>query len=358
MYLHLCIVNKQKHILVAPLNWGLGHATRCMPIIHALLANDYKVTLASDGQALALLNKEFPAIPSVKLPSYKITYAEKGGNFKQKMLLSLPQITRAIKKEHTLVKSLIDTLKIDGIISDNRLGLYSDKVPTVIISHQLNVLSGKTTWISTKMHRLFIERFNECWVPDTNSLNNLSGHLGHPKSLLKIPTKYIGVLSRMTATETVHTYKVIAVISGPEPQRTILQSLLIKELRKLPGKVLLVEGKVSKEQETRQKGNITIINYLTSIELEKAINQSEFVIARSGYTTIMDLAHLQKKAFFIPTPGQSEQEYLAQRLKKLGVAPYSFQESFKIKNIAKVKVYKGFNEEFSTENLNNFFGLF
>jgi len=351
-------VNKQKHILVAPLNWGLGHATRCIPIIRALLANDYKVTLASDGQALALLEKEFPALPLIELPSYKITYSEKGSNFKQKIVRNIPQIINAIKKENKVVNKLIDSLKIDGVISDNRLGLYSSKVPTVIISHQLNVLSGRTTWISTRMHRHFIQRFNECWVPDSNGSINLSGRLGHPEKKLKIPTKYLGVLSRMTISKEILTYKAIAIISGPEPQRSLLQTALCKQLRKFSGKVLLVEGKISDEQETTQKGNLTIVNYLTSSDLEKAINQSEFVISRSGYTTVMDLARLQKKAFFIPTPGQSEQEYLANRLKQLCIAPFSSQEDFRVKDLAKVKVYKGFNDEFTTENLNDFFSLF
>ncbi len=351
-------MNSKKHILVAPLNWGLGHATRCIPIIHALLKENYKVTIASDGQALELLIKEFPSLPFVKLPSYNIIYAKKQKDFKNQMMRSIPQILRAIKEERSILDSLIETLEIDGVISDNRLGVYSSRVPSIFISHQLTVLSGKSTWLTTLMHRYYIEKFDECWVPDVFGDHNLSGILGHPLKSLKIPTRYIGVLSRMEADTLHYNYKAIAVLSGPEPQRTLLREVLYRELRKLPGKVLLVEGVISKNQEKTVRGNITIVNYLTSSQLEKAINESEFVIARSGYTTVMDLAKLNKKAFFIPTPGQPEQEYLAMRLKKLGIAPFVTQDAFKIKDLARMKIYRGFSSKFPKEDLNTFFSFF
>ncbi|TVZ52932.1 uncharacterized protein (TIGR00661 family) [Dokdonia sp. Hel_I_53] len=358
MLSHLCQVNYRKHILIAPLNWGLGHATRCIPIIRSLVSENYKVTIASDGQALDLLKKEFPSVPFIKLPSYRITYAIKSADFKKKMLRNIPQILRAIKEERKKLNSLIESLEIDAVISDNRLGMYTSKVPAILISHQLNVLSGRTTWFTTWIHRFYIQKFDECWVPDILGDTNLSGVLGHPKKPLNIPTKYIGILSRMESATVPYKYKVIAVLSGPEPQRSLLRELLYSELRKLPGKALLVEGVISRSQESSVKGNVTIINYLTSTQLEKAINASEFVIARSGYTTVMDLARLQKKVFFIPTPGQPEQEYLAMRLKKLCIAPYSTQETFKIKDLAGLKVYKGFSTNYQSGNFSNFFSFF
>lgn len=349
----------KKHILIAPLNWGLGHATRCIPIIRALLKNNYKVTIASDGEALSLLNKEFPSLESITLPSYNITYPENDVHFKRHMLTMAPQILKAIRAEHKLLKKLINELHLDGVISDNRLGLYTSKIPTAYITHQITVLSDTTTWLSSLLHRYYIHKFNECWVPDIKGKKSLSGILGHPERKLRIPTKYIGVLSRMKSLEEPIIYKIIAIISGPEPQRSQLQLRLTQELQKLNGSVLLVEGKLEAEQHTTIKGNITTVNYLTSSDLEKAIAQSKFVITRSGYTSIMDLCFLNKSAFFIPTPGQFEQEYLAHRIEKQRIAPFAIQDMFKVKNLSKLAIYKGFNNDYSsTIDLSDFFCLF
>ncbi len=357
--LDICIVNYKKHILVAPLNWGLGHATRCIPIIHTLLSQQYKVTIASDGQALKLLTKEFPELATVTLPSYNIEYSEKGSHFKRKLIADLPSIRRTIKEEHRDLEELIYKLGIDGVISDNRLGLYTKKVPCVIISHQLQVLSGKTTWFSSAAHRMYLQRFNECWVPDVAGDINLSGVLGHPQKKLSIPTKYIGPLSRMKSSEEEIIYDYIAVLSGPEPQRTMLEGIIITLFKKASVKLLIVQGKVSTEEQVDKIGaNIKVVNFLTTAALEKAINQSRYVIARSGYTTIMDLAVMKKKVFFIPTPGQTEQEYLAELLKSKKIAPYCTQDSFKSKELPRLKVYPGFEQGIPSYNLTQFFGLF
>lgn len=315
--------------------------------------------MGSDGQSLSLLQKEFPELDTITLPSYNITYPEKGSLFKIHILKMIPQILKTIRAEHILLKKRIRELHLDGIISDNRLGLYTSKIPTAYITHQITVLSGKTTWLSSILHRHYINKFNECWVPDTKEEKSLSGVLGHPKRHLKIPTRYLGVLSRMKSQEETIIYKAIAIISGPEPQRSQLQSKLIKELQKLNEDVLLIEGKIDDKQHKTIKENITIVNYLTSFELEKAIAQSEIIITRSGYTSIMDLSHLNKKAFFIPTPGQYEQEYLAQYLKDQLIAPFSKQEDFKIENLSEINSYKGFDVDYKSKiDLCDFFCLF
>ena len=352
-------MNYKKHILVAPLNWGLGHATRCIPIIHALLSQQFKVTIASDGQALKLLAKEFPALATVALPSYNIEYSEKGTHFKRKLIADLPSIRRTIKEEHRVLERLIHELRIDGVISDNRLGLYTRSVPCVIISHQLQVLSGNTTWLSSAVHRMYLQKFDECWVPDVAGDINLSGVLGHPQKKLSIPTKYIGPLSRMKSSEESIIYEYIAVLSGPEPQRSMLEDIIIERFRKSSAKLLIVQGKVSSELEVKKIGpHIQVVNFLTSAALEKAINQSNYVIARSGYTTIMDLAVMRKKVFFIPTPGQSEQEYLAELLKTKKISPYCTQDNFKSKELPRLKVYPGFEQGLPSYDLTQFFGLF
>ena len=188
--------SKQKTILIAPLNWGLGHATRCIPIIKALLENNYTPIIASDGIALALLKKEFPAVQTLELPSYQIEYAKNGANFKWKLIQNGPKMVRAILEEKKIIKNWIEKHAIDGIISDNRLGVISKKVPSVFITHQLNVMTGNTTWITTKAHQYIIKKYTECWVPDLAGTLNLTGKLGHINDP-NIKIKYIGPISRL-----------------------------------------------------------------------------------------------------------------------------------------------------------------
>ena len=329
-----------KNILVAPLNWGLGHATRCIPIIQELEKNGFTPILASDGVALLLLQKEFPHLQCLKLPSYKIEYVENGANFKWKLLKNSPKIIQAILSEKKIVKKYVAKYTLDGIISDNRLGVYNKKVPSVIITHQLTVLSGRTTWISSKLHQFFIKKFEECWVPDLEKLPNLTGKLGHLKKN-SLNLRYLGPLSRLEKKELPIKYDLMVILSGPEPQRTYLEKKLKQELRLFAGKVIFIKGVVEAEQKKEQDGNITYYNFMTSTEIETAYNESEIVLCRSGYTTIMDLVKLEKKAFFIPTPGQFEQEYLAKKMERNGFVPYAKQDNFKIEDLEDVKLYQG-----------------
>ncbi|MDT0606666.1 glycosyltransferase [Croceitalea rosinachiae] len=337
-------MTKPKRILVAPLNWGLGHATRCIPILNALLENGHTPYIASDGVALALLQKEFPNIECFKLPSYKITYAENGKNFKIKMIWDSPKVLKAMAKEKKKIKQLVKELKLDGIISDNRLGVYSKKIPCVFITHQLNVLSGNTTWFSSKMHQEIIKKYSACWVPDVKEKPNLTGKLGHLKKS-KLNIVYLGPLSRFERNGSTFKNDLMVLLSGPEPQRTILEEKLLKELQNYRGTVLFVKGKIEDKKVQKEvalpNGKITICNFMQSSALENAINSSKLVLCRSGYTTVMDLAKLEKKAFFIPTPGQYEQEYLARRLDKQGVVPFKNQEEFELDDLMHVENYQG-----------------
>ena len=218
----------KKKILIAPLNWGLGHATRCIPIIKALEENGFEPIIASDGVALALLKKEFPKLISIELPAYNIQYAENGKNFKWKLVAQLPKMVIAIKKEKAKIRKIVENYEIEGIISDNRLGVYSSRVPSVFITHQLNVLSGKTSWLTTKLHLRYVSKFNTCWVPDVAGVENLSGKLGHIEKSNK-QIKYIGPLSRIEKKSLPIKYDLLVLLSGPEPQRTLLEKRLIKE---------------------------------------------------------------------------------------------------------------------------------
>jgi uncharacterized protein (TIGR00661 family) len=343
-----------KNILIAPLNWGLGHATRCIPIIKALQDNNHVPIIASDGIALALLRKEFPYIKMLELPSYQIKYAKEGKYFKWKLIMSLPRIMKAVWKEKKMIQQWITDFDIDGIISDNRLGVYSKKVPSVYITHQLNVMTGNTTWISSRMHQFFIKKFTVCWVPDFERKTNLAGNLSHSKNK-KLNVKYIGPLSRMKNKVATPNYELLVVLSGPEPQRTLLEERLKIELVSYPHNTMFIRGLVEKEQKKEQKNNITFYNFMNSKQLEQVFNESSLVLCRSGYTTIMDLATLEKKAFFIPTPGQYEQLYLAEKLEREGIAPFALQDEFKIENLTTIKNYKGLT---SIQNKQNWEALF
>ncbi len=346
-----------KTILVAPLNWGLGHATRCIPIIKALQDNNHIPIIASDGIALDLLKKEFPYLKFLELPSYEIEYAKNAKNFKWKLLKNCPRMIEAILEEKRLVKKWISKYEIDGIISDNRLGIYNKNVPSVFITHQLNVLTGNTTWLSSLLHQNIIKKYTECWIPDNSGNPNLAGELSHLKRP-EFNIRYIGPLSRMHLKKVDTKYDLMILLSGPEPQRSLLEEKLKKEIQLYKGKVLFVKGIIEKEQKKEHLENATFYNFMNSRQLEQALNESEIILCRSGYTSIMDLAKLNKKAFFIPTPGQYEQEYLAQKLKKEGLVPFSEQDFFTIENLEELVHYKGLSEIKSNINWTALFEVF
>ncbi|AXT18354.1 glycosyltransferase [Flavobacteriaceae bacterium AU392] len=330
----------KKRILIAPLNWGLGHATRCIPIINELIAHHFEPIIASDGKALLLLKKEFPNLTTIELPSYHIKYPKNGSLFRIKLLFRSLKILKAVYKEQKKTDTIIASYRIDGIISDNRLGVFSKVIPSVYITHQLHVLSGFTTFLSSKLHHFFIKKFDQCWIPDNNEKLSLSGKLGH-LNYPKFNLKYIGVLSRFKEIQTSNKYNLFVMLSGPEPQRSIFEKLLLNKLKDYKGKVLFVKGKIENEQKTTIKNNITIVNFMQSDALQLAINQSDLILCRSGYTSVMDLVKLGKKAFFIPTPGQFEQEYLAKRLEQLNFAPMCKQSHFNLKQLNRISNYKG-----------------
>lgn len=346
-----------RNILVAPLNWGLGHAARCIPIIRQLSAHGFTPILASDGDALELLRKEFPELQILELPSYQIEYSKNGSDFKWKMLKNLPNMIEAMRAEKKVVKKWVKEYNLAGIISDNRLGVFSKKIPSVFITHQLNVLTGNTSWLTGIMHRSVIDRFAECWVPDSEGLVNLSGKLGHLEQPWE-KVRYIGPLSRFEKKDETKMFDLTIVLSGPEPQRTILEDILKKEVRRFKGKVLMIRGVVGPKQTVRTEKNLIVYNFMTSDELETALNQSRLVLSRSGYTTVMDLAKLGLKAFFIPTPGQYEQEYLARKFKNDGVAPSTKQDKFTIEKLIEVDLYKGLPHPESDVDWESLFSLF
>lgn len=333
--------------MVAALNRGLGHARRCVPIIRKLLSNHYKVTIASDGHSLQFLRKEFPLLAWVALPTYN--------SLIEKRLLP---VLKTIRNDHKVLKQLIIDYNIDGVISDSRLGLYSKRIPCVLITHRLHIWGDKVTGLSHYIHHHFLHKFKACWIPDVSGKNNLAGTLTSSLSSLYIPTQYIGALSKVKGMDAIIDYDIVVILSSSDPQREALEQVLLSKLQKFNGNVLLVQGLSTRKTRRTKVKNIEVITSLSASQLEVAIHKSTYVIARPEYALIMDLAVLQKKAFFIPTPGHKEQEHLAQHLKNLRVSPYALQDVFRVKDLSKLKVYTGFNKEYRIDNLASLFCLF
>lgn len=350
-------MNSAPKILIAPLNWGLGHASRCIPIILALKENGYIPVIASDGAALELLKREFPNDIFESLPTFNIEYAKEKENFRFKIFKQLPKLFYSIRKEKKLLNEIIKRHTISGIISDNRPGIYSSKIPSVYITHQITVLSGNTTWFSSKFHHYFIKKYTECWIPDVKEGVNLSGRLSHESNKLT-NLKYIGPLTRLKKKNVTKKYDLIIVLSGPEPQRTLLENKLIEELASYKGTILLVKGLVEAEQKISTQNHFTIYNFMETDELETAIQESNYIICRSGYSSLMDLAFLGTKAFLIPTPGQFEQEYLAKKLKKEGSVPSCKQDKFTIDKLEKIDIYSGFRSYNFEKDWDSLFSVF
>ncbi|MDT0643423.1 glycosyltransferase [Zunongwangia sp. F363] len=348
---------RRKKILVAPLNWGLGHAARCIPLIKALEEEGFEPVLASDGNALLLLEKEFPHLSSFELPSYNVEYSTSGSSLKWKMMWDSPKILKAIKAEKKLTKKLVEEYNLSGIISDNRFGVRYKHLKNVFITHQLNVLSGSTTYFSSKIHQKYIKKFDECWIPDAPGNKNLSGILGH-LAKKEESIKYMGPLSRFKKQDVPLKYKYLILLSGPEPQRSILEKLLLEKFKDTSEKILMIRGLLSGQCKPAAPKNIHVENYKFGQELEEIINSSEVIISRSGYTSVMDFAKLEKKAFFIPTPGQFEQEYLAERLANLGIAPFCRQDKFELSHLEELKKHKGLKDIGGSSHLRELFALF
>ncbi len=299
--------------------------------------------LASDGRALGLLKKEYPHLASIELPGYNVHY--KGNGMIWNIGKQLPKISRAIFSERRAIKKIVQEKQIDIIISDNRYGCRNKNCKNIFMTHQVNIAipNRRLEIITNKINQQFINRFDECWIPDFKGEKSLAGKLSISKK-----HHYIGPLSRFKKRVHPKEYDLIAVLSGPEPQRSILEEKIIAQLKPLNLKALIVQGKTEAYSETILSDSVKMISFLTSEKLNEAILKSNLVLARSGYSTIMDLVALQKKAILIPTPGQTEQEYLAERLHKQGLFYYQEQSNLNLDNALSSAIqYSGFQDQYS-----------
>lgn len=306
-------------ILICPLNWGLGHASRCVPIIREELKKGNEVVIASDGFPLAFLRLQFPELRFIELPSYPVKYSKGKSQFFA-MLRFLPQLYLGIKRENKWLKHFLLKEHFDMVISDNRFGLWNKNVHSVYITHQIMVKMPKGLRflepIGYRLHKKIIEKYDECWIPDVEEKGGLSGDLSHKYPLPK-NAKFIGILSRFSELKDVSSnfgFDRVVVISGVEPQRTIFEKSMIEKYQYKNEKTLIIQGLPSEENNPKKMDNITIVPHLKDEELATALKGCKEIICRAGYSTIMDLNVLGclQKAVFYPTPGQTEQEYLAE----------------------------------------------
>jgi uncharacterized protein (TIGR00661 family) len=303
-------------ILVAALNWGLGHVTRCVPLVRALREAGAQVFLASDGAALRLLRAEFPDLPAFELPSYRIRYGS--GNMIRNIAWQLPRLAYAVRAEQGVTRRLVREHGIEGIISDNRYGCHSPLAHSVLLSHQLHlrIPGAALAWATNRALGLFLRHFEQIWVPDNAGQPNLSGALSHADAPPHPNIRFIGPLTRMKKYEREPEYDVAVLLSGPEPQRSILEQRILEQALALPRKFIFIQGLTQVKTHHFVAENVEMVSYLTSADLNDVLLASKVIVCRSGYSSIMDLVVLGKKALLIPTPGQTEQEYLAEHLSR------------------------------------------
>ena len=304
-------------ILICPLNWGLGHATRCVPLIRQLLEDGHEPVLVSDGFPLEFLRQQFPSLRYIEYPSYPVVYAA-GKSQIGVLLFHLPDILKGILNEHLWLRELLRSEHFDQVISDNRFGMWNKNVHSVYMTHQLMIkMPMKLKFLEplvNALHLKFIKQYDECWIPDVLEMGGLSGDLSH-KYPLPPNASFIGPLSRFKGMQDAlpdTRYEVVAVISGPEPQRTLFENNILSHFEERGQQVLIVSGQPHSIQKESLIGTVRVVSHLNDNELAAVLLGAKKIISRSGYSTIMDLDALGclHKAEFIPTPGQTEQEYL------------------------------------------------
>lgn len=326
----------------------MGHTTRCIPIITYLLSLDCEVTLAAETQAATLLQTNFPELEILPLRGYRVSYARSAKGFSVKILSQVPKILRAIAYERRWLEELVEQRKFDLVISDNRYGLKVPGVPSVIMTHQLMIKSGKGSIIDRllkKVHCRVLESFDECWVVDRPGADNLADELSHPKQI-PLNAKYIGWLSQLSVGDVIENRKgpILILLSGPEPTRTMLEVLLLEQCAALSNyNFTFVAGTTTGIVPEGLPGHITYHTYVNAKQLSLILPLASLVVCRSGYSTLMDLAIAGKKALLIPTPGQPEQEYLAASLMARGFFFYQNQATLNLStDIPKAFSYSGF----------------
>lgn len=337
------------HVLVSPLNWGLGHATRDIPIIASLLDHNHEVTIAACGNAGRVLRNEFPELRFIEFPDYPVWYS---GNrfFLPKFVASFPFMLKALAAERRNLGKILAADTYDLIISDNRLGVYSPVVPSVFISHQLHYHLPWMLWpaelCAIQMNGYLHEKFGRIIVPDNpQGPISLAGKLSRPETdETKSRVFFAGILTSMKKRDVEQDLDYLVMISGPEPQRSRLEEILLLQVPELDGECVVLLGNPGGKGALRSTGSCMVIPYASTEEKEILMNRAKVIVCRSGFTTVMEIAELDKRsALFIPTPGQTEQEYLSWYYEQKGWFPSRSQYGIDLAgDIRNTRGYTGF----------------
>ena len=323
-------INAKPVVLVAPLDWGLGHATRCIPIINQFLQADCEVIIAAEGKQRQLLAQEFPGVVMLDLAGYRLKYGKTKDQTLMKIILQVPKILIRINQERKWLAKIHKEKHLSVVVADNRYGLHHPQLLSVFITHQLLIKSSMGEWIDRRLQKInyrFIRRFNHCWVPDAAGNNNLGGELSHPVLPPPVQTTYLGALSRIKKQNLTPSGNLLVILSGPEPQRSLFEKKILEQLHRWPCAAIVVRG-LAGTPAPQAPPLAAIYDHLPSAHMQQAIAEAGIIVSRPGYSTVMDLLPLGKKCLFIPTPGQPEQEYLAAYLAAKGWCCTALQDNF------------------------------
>lgn len=310
-----------RRVLVCPLDWGLGHATRCVPVIREFLAQGADVVLGTTGLQVAFFQAEFPGLLQIPCPSYQIRYPSCGWMMPFWLGKEAPRLFRLISQEQEWAEQACHTHGIHLLLSDNRFGCYSRHIPSIYITHQVRIPFATPfqhfEFLGEWLHARLQKPFREVWIPDCEGPQNLGTRMSH-SGIISGKHRFVGPLTRFvpSAERPEKQYECLVLLSGPEPQRSVLEAKILSVLSGIPGRKILVQGRPGCEPSSHSMPDLEIHSHLESSKLQQAILASKWVLCRSGYSSLMDLQALGAKAVLIPTPGQTEQELLAHDLRK------------------------------------------
>lgn len=351
-------------VLICPLDWGLGHASRMIPVIQQFIEMNYHVFIGGSGKSGELLQLTYPELSFVHFPASVIRYTRNGNLLFSKLLMQIPFMVVSAIREHREIEKLTETYDFDLIVSDNRYGLFCKDAYCVFITHQISpVLPLLFRWLRYPVFLILkriMQQYNECWIPDFEDMRqSLSGKLSHQ---YKLPahTYYVGILSRFQMDKTENNvsstekYALVIIASGPEPQLGMFIKLIVDQVQGLQCRTLLITGLNHdlNPQEYRKHNLLTIVPHLNIQQFRKVMQDACYIICRAGYSSVMDLVFLKKPAVLVPTPGQPEQEYLARYLSQKGWFTYVKQCCINLENIVSQPLKPSSNYFTALENQN------
>ena len=295
---------------------GLGHITRCYPLIEALIKRKHEVWIASSNRALKFVKNELGSkIKYFELPEYPF---QDRAYLKNKFstlgyVLDFPKYQKSFNKEHELIKKLHLEQKFGCVISDSRYGVHLPGVPSYLIHSHIRIGLGKLSFISRIITELgnvtFLKNYSRLLIPDDEK-NGVCGPMTHDLLFIRNPV-YLGLLSMVKKRKVKNDLDYFFSVSGPEPQRTVFEKKVLSSIKNLKGKIAVTLGK-PESQKIEKKKNCVVYGYLKKEKQEEMLNRARMIITRSGPTTITDIVELGKKALLVPTLGQPEQEDVAE----------------------------------------------